>query len=185
MGSEVAAVEFPAWSSKRALLTRAVTATPEAFSATFGDGKSGRVEWAALLAGTGMMAGAVRADSIRTADDGKTLEVEITAFDDSKPPKQLPDRTLRIPAEIVREHMKMAEAPLMHFQVQGLYGPMTLTFKALGRHSEASKHVSDERACQLTVEEVQKWYERRGHPRSGTLHTKDEDGYFCGIFQMM
>ncbi len=73
---------------------------------------------------------------------------------------------------------------LRHFQVQGKYGPMTLTFKAFGRHPTADGQITDEEALKLTQAEVEQWYERYNYPRGGMLITYRK-GRYCGQFQFI
>lgn len=79
---------------------------------------------------------------------------------------------------------KQSDDGLLHFQVQGQYGPMTLTFRPLGRHANAGNDITDEQARKLSLDEVQSWYTRNGFPRGGVLRT-DHRGRYCGLFQFM
>lgn len=74
---------------------------------------------------------------------------------------------------------------LLHFSVAGQFGPMTLTFKPMGKHPEAHPAVTDEMAARLTEEEVVQWYTRNGqYPKGGVLTTKYQRHY-CGLFKMV
>lgn len=72
----------------------------------------------------------------------------------------------------------------IHFQVQGQHGPMTLTFRFLGRHPCAGPEITEATAARLTLEEVQEWYTRHGFPRAGVLCTNLR-GRYAGLFAMV
>ena len=79
----------------------------------------------------------------------------------------------------------MGERDVRIFEVKGQYGPMTLAFEALGRHSVADSTVTAADALALTQEEVQRWYEERGWPRAGWLVTLTPRGRYKGQFRLI
>ena len=71
---------------------------------------------------------------------------------------------------------------LLHFQVAGKYGPMTLTFRHVGRHPCAGGEITDEMAGRLTQAEVEEWYVQYNYPVGGHLRTTHR-GRYCGLFE--
>jgi hypothetical protein len=182
------------------LITRAIPANMESISVSFNDGRRGSVRFEHLLrdvkfkSGLGVLSLQGRWDTLRPSANGDALEFDTWVLAGVPQPdgtirrtlQQAPDETISIPAELVSEYMDRSDSghALLHFQIIGQYGPMTLTFKPLGRCPTAPASITSEMALKLTQEQVQEWYTSRGWPKAGVMHT-DYRGQYCGQFQLM
>jgi hypothetical protein len=172
----------------------------ESISVSFNDGRAGVVRFQDLLrdvkfrSGLGVLSLHGKWDTLRPSSGGSALEFDVWVLHGVPMPDgtikrtslQVPDETISISAERVSECMAKSDSgfDLLHFNIDGQYGPMTLTFKPLGRCPTAPANITVERAIKLTQEEVQEWYTARGWPKAGVLRT-DHRGQFCGQFQLV
>lgn len=73
---------------------------------------------------------------------------------------------------------------LLHFQVQGKWGPMTLTFRPLGQHPNCDPQFTANDVTILTQADVEEWYVKYNYPSGGNLATRRNRRY-CGLFTMV
>lgn len=181
-------------------IAKAIPGNMESIAVAFDDGRKGSVRFDHLLrgvkfkSGLGVLSLQGRWDTLRPSASGDALEFETWVLDGVPQPDgtikrslcQAPDETISIPADVVSDCMDKSDSrhALLHFQIDGQYGPMTLTFKPLGRCPTAAASITVERAIVLTQEEVQEWYTARGWPKAGILTTHHR-AQFCGQFQLM
>ncbi len=170
------------------MLTSVVRGGGDSISVRFENGRMGVVQLQHLLKGAkyangeSLVRGNCNWDSLRASADGLLFD----AYPPVKPGHQAVFETISISAEQVEGAMNKSDSghELLHFGVQGQFGPMTLTFKPLGKAPTANSSITEELATKLSLDEVQRWYTERGWPKAGIFCTNIR-GAHCGLFQLV